>query len=258
MLNYQSVVERIESFSNHSPNVTLQTVARIAELPIFFLQVLPANLGQSMPKILISAGIHGDEPAGVEAILTFLEQHLPRWRDQFHFDVFPCLNPFGFSHNLRENSDGIDINRTFEDEPTVEARAVQSVLEHSKYDLFIEFHEDWEYDGFYLFELNENRLQLGESITSAVSLIGKLHQNALVDEYRTSKEAVLRPTPEVRVRGPMPVYLFKRKKACRTITCETPSSFWSMSKRVDAHLKALTTALDCLLKENQYGPEFCQ
>ena len=151
MLNYQSVVERIESFSNHSPNVTLQTVARIAELPIFFLQVLPANLGQSMPKILISAGIHGDEPAGVEAILTFLEQHLPRWRDQFHFDVFPCLNPFGFSHNLRENSDGIDINRTFEDEPTVEARAVQLVLEHSKYDLFIEFHEDWEYDGFYLF-----------------------------------------------------------------------------------------------------------
>ena len=88
MLNYQSVVDRIESFSNHSPNVTLQTVARIAELPIFFLQVLSANFGQSMPKILISAGIHGDEPAGVEAILTFLEQHLPRWRDQFHFDVF--------------------------------------------------------------------------------------------------------------------------------------------------------------------------
>ena len=46
-----------------------------------------------MPKILISAGIHGDEPAGVEAILTFLEQHLPRWRDQFHtmFSLFKSL-----------------------------------------------------------------------------------------------------------------------------------------------------------------------
>ncbi|MAE20513.1 hypothetical protein CMK12_17635 [Candidatus Poribacteria bacterium] len=79
----------------------------------------------------------------------------------------PCLNPFGFIRNYRENAEGIDINRTFEDLYTVEAKIVRSFLVEWQYDLFIEFHEDWEYDGFYFFELNQNYKSIGE-----------LHRNA--------------------------------------------------------------------------------
>jgi len=253
--NYQSVVARIESLADHSSGITLQTIGQVTDLPVLFLRLLSKNPSDSVQKILLSAGIHGDEPAGVEAILSFLEQDLTTWRNRFQFDVFPCLNPFGFIHNLRENSDEIDINRTFEDEPTAEAKMVHSMLKDCQYDLFIEFHEDWEYDGFYLFELNEDHRQIGEVITSAVGQLGKLHRNSLVDEYRTNRAAVLRPPPEVRVRGAMPVYLFKQKKARRTVTCETPSSFWSMSQRVAAHLTALSTALDWLAKEHKNGLE---
>ena len=61
-------------------------------------------LGDHNPRrALISAGIHGDEPAGIETICSFLENsryeaHL----DQWEITVLPCINPYGFENDTRE------------------------------------------------------------------------------------------------------------------------------------------------------------
>ena len=128
------------------------------------------------------------------ASLRFLAQNDLELLDRFQFDVLPCLNPFGFIRNFRnyrENVDGIDINRTFDDLSTVEAKIVRLFLVGRQYDLFVEFHEDWAYDGFYLFELSQNYKSIDEKITATVSQVAKLHRNAQVNSYQTNNAAVL-------------------------------------------------------------------
>src|SRR5437016_4571941 len=62
-------------------------------------------------RVYISAGIHGDEPAGPLAVLQLLQEN--RWPT--HVDVWlcPCLNPTGFPLNSRENAHGLDLNRQY-------------------------------------------------------------------------------------------------------------------------------------------------
>lgn len=70
------------------------------------------RLGERAPEklsVIISAGIHGDEPAGVEAALQFAELTAdnPLLLEHFSFDIFPCDNPYGWERNTRENSQGL-------------------------------------------------------------------------------------------------------------------------------------------------------
>ena len=55
-------------------------------------------LGKGNPRrVLISGGIHGDEPAGVEAICAFLENKLyKKFLKAWEFILLPCINPSGF------------------------------------------------------------------------------------------------------------------------------------------------------------------
>lgn len=65
-------------------------------------------------RVLITGGVHGDEPAGVEAVLQFLEQSVADYVRHFHFVVIPCVNPSGYEANTRDNGSGEDINRYVE------------------------------------------------------------------------------------------------------------------------------------------------
>lgn len=65
------------------------------------------------PNVIISAGIHGEEPAGVYAVMRFLEDNVWGYIDRFNFYVYPCMNPHGFEHSRRENANGVDINQHF-------------------------------------------------------------------------------------------------------------------------------------------------
>src|SRR5262245_31295924 len=56
--------------------------------------------------VYISAGIHGDEPAGPLAIRELLKEN--RWPANANFWICPCLNPSGFELHQRENAEGVD------------------------------------------------------------------------------------------------------------------------------------------------------
>src|SRR5690349_5062873 len=57
-----------------------------------------------------SAGIHGDEPAATEALLTWAEQQGQKLRE-LPLLLLPCLNPWGLVQNMRTNLHGVDLNR---------------------------------------------------------------------------------------------------------------------------------------------------
>ena len=61
------------------------------------------------PRVYLSAGIHGDEPAGPLALLELLKNDF--FNSECHWLLCPTLNPTGLSASTRENSSGVDLNR---------------------------------------------------------------------------------------------------------------------------------------------------
>lgn len=65
--------------------------------------------------ILLVAGVHGDEPSGVAAVLDFLvvaRAQTARWPARTLW-VVPVLNPDGVAANRKDNHAGVDLNRNF-------------------------------------------------------------------------------------------------------------------------------------------------
>ena len=111
-----------------------------------------AELGDpQLPVVTISAGVHGDEPAGVWALLSLVRDRLldPR----FSYRLWPCFNPTGFDAGTRTNAEGLDVNRSFgRGGGSPEAKAVLTANRDRIFALAIDLHEDHEADGFYLYE----------------------------------------------------------------------------------------------------------
>ncbi len=79
------------------------------------LRVTVGDVRNGKPNILITGGVHGYEPSGVEAAIRFLEEDAPRLSDQFNFIVYPCISPWGYEYDQRWNWQAEDVNRNFSD-----------------------------------------------------------------------------------------------------------------------------------------------
>ena len=90
-----------------NPHIHLKEIDVSGSNPLLVARSEPWD--STKPTVFISAGIHGDEPAGVHAAVQFLNHGLPEYADRFNFVVMPCLNPDGFdtqTHNSFNKSTG--------------------------------------------------------------------------------------------------------------------------------------------------------
>jgi len=85
---------------------TAETFGEISGLPLLALAKAAAD---GRPRLYLSAGIHGDEPAPPRALLQMLEQGFFDGRADWY--VCPLLNPGGMAAGTRENPAGQDLNR---------------------------------------------------------------------------------------------------------------------------------------------------
>ena len=192
-------------------------------------------------RVLLSAGIHGDEPAGPEAVLCFLERDAADLLPHFTFLILPCINPYGYVHNRRENRKGEDINRSFADD-VAESNIVKQVLEGQRFDLFVDLHEDWEATGFYMYEGRRDEAWVGPEIVCEVEKIGAIDRDSGESESDIPiSEGVFKADPAWGTRGI--VSYVHRYHAEHVVIFETPTS-WPLKQRTAAHL----TALDAILE----------
>ncbi len=204
------------------------------------------------PRIVLTAGVHGDEPAGVEAVTVLLERST-RWAPLlagYDLTIFPCANPTGYEFATRVNHQGIDLNRTF-DHPTPppEVALIRSALEADDLeraaDLSIELHEDVDSDGFYLYELGD-RPFLGNAVIEAIGAVALINRRPRIEGWAAA-DGVIRPEAEDIIvshpdRWPQALYSFRMGTPC-CLTFETPVHGLSTSRRADLHLIALEAAL---------------
>ena len=176
------------------PGVSLQTIATIrsadvGEVPLTFVTYTPVGRrDRPRLKVLFTAGIHGDEPAGVFALYKYLLSISLRALD-IQVCAFPCINPVGLLRNSRASSGHFDLNRHVDPRSIApEARAVTSQLISlgQTFDAAFDLHEDnaampcdfspesEQADAFYLYESNFNPLStpLGNTIARAAAAKG--------------------------------------------------------------------------------------
>jgi hypothetical protein len=125
-------------------------------------------------RVLISAGIHGDEPASTEMAVRFVEKlsQSPGNYKNMAIDIVPMVNPWGWVHDTRCNQIGIDINRDFSRFGSREANLVKKFLETRSYDLMVDLHEDSDARGFYLYQYGLDDKSICEKIITAVREMG--------------------------------------------------------------------------------------
>jgi len=209
------------------------------------LQRAPVSLPnpQSAIRIYLSAGIHGDEPAGPAAALRLLQEN--HWPANAELRFCPCLNPMGFVLNRRENPGGKDLNRDYRHLETAEVRAHIAWLERQpRFDVYLCLHEDWESQGFYLYEQNpDGRPPLAEKIVEAVQRVCPIDPSEIIED-RPAKGGVIRPylDPNTRPQWAEAFYLIM-KKSRLGCTLEAPSDF-----PLPIRVNALVTGVNAVWK----------
>ncbi len=200
------------------------------------------------PRIYLSAGVHGDEPAPPHALLDLVRSGL--LDDRATWFVVPLLNPTGFARGTRENADGIDLNRDYKDVRTHEVRAHIRWLRHQpNFDLALCLHEDWETKGFYLYELNpDGRPSLAETILDAARTHGPIEDAEVIDGRPSHAPGLIRPVddPLMRENWPEAIYL-RAHHTTLSYTLETPSGA-PLAQRVATLASAVDTALSELAR----------
>lgn len=167
--------------------------------------------GDDAIRVGLFAGIHGDEPEGVHALVQFLSllERKPELATGYCLLVYPVCNPTGFEDRTRHARSGKDLNREFWNgsvEP--EVRLLQSELAARSFHGIISLHTDDSSHGFYGFARGATLTRnLIEPALQAAEHFLPLNGNETIDGFRArngiirdSFPGVLSAPPKVRPR----------------------------------------------------------
>lgn len=239
--DYNEIVQRLEKLPGQT--WTVEPVGDVWGYPFFRVG---REISGDAPTVLLAGGMHGEEPAGVEGVLQWLESgDATKWR--VNWLVLPCINPYGWERNQRANAQRRDINRQFRNTSDCPEAALIQRLVHGRRFLFsMEFHEDVDASGYYLYELRRQPPFVGEHILKAVGRVVPLNRERLIDGNRVTREGLIRRDAsryafQKRRRWPMAFHLFLHCTD-HVLGSETAVNV-KLQRRAEAHNTALRAAL---------------
>ena len=146
----------LEQIAASSPNLVANQDARFEADGETY--VLPRYLfvgprgGDTPIRIGIFAGIHGDEPEGVHALVRFIQllEAKPELAAGYYLSFYPVCNSTGFEDGIRFSRSGKDLNREFwKNSSEPEVRLIQAELQSRSFQGIISLHTDDTSAGFY-------------------------------------------------------------------------------------------------------------
>jgi hypothetical protein len=196
------------------------------------------------PRIYLSAGIHGDEPAPPLALLAMLERGVFDARAVWF--LCPLLNPLGFIGRTRENAEGLDLNRDYKALRSLEIQAHARWLQRQpNFEVTFHLHEDWEARGFYLYELCcPAGRSLARAMIDAVAPTLPIELATTIDGFAVAEPGIIRPVADPRLRDAWPEAIYLQAHHTKLgYTIESPSSL-----PLDRRIEVLTTAIEAALR----------
>ena len=162
--------------------------------------------GEPIIRLAIFAGLHGDEPAGVLAVMDLLREleANPFMGRAYRIHIYPLCNPTGYEDGTRHSRSGRDLNREFwrgSLEPEV-GLLERELLTH-KFHGIVSLHSDDTSDGLYGFvrgaTLTEHLLKPALAAAEAALPV---NQAAIIDGFhavdgiiRTAYDGILSAPP---------------------------------------------------------------
>jgi protein MpaA len=243
--DYGEVVQRLQNIRRKG-----WSVKRAGELWGYPWFCARRMVDKVAPTILLTGGMHGEEPAGVEGVLGWLEgDQWAKWR--VNWFVLPCINPYGWERNQRTNAQRYDINRQFrKSSDCPEAELIKQLVSGRKFLFSMEFHEDVGASGYYLYELRREAPFVGERVLKAVGKIVPINREPVIDGNRATGRGLIRRDAsefafERRQRWPMAFHLFLNCTS-HVLGSETAVRV-PLEKRAAAHQAALKAVLQAVL-----------
>jgi len=146
----------------------LSKVGKSKEYPLFAIEINP----KAKKSICFSAGIHGNEIAGQLSILEFLKIFNAKKLKKIKIIIFPLINPYGYTNNIRRNSKDLDLNRHFcVSRPKNENKILIDYIKKQNIVFFHALHEDLDKKQFYIYLFETHK----ELIYNQILKLAKKH-----------------------------------------------------------------------------------
>lgn len=146
--DHRGLMARVDAL-RADPRVRVGEVGVVKGHPVPVLRLIDPTPGPKL-KVLITAGVHGNEPCGPAAALLYVDQLLadPKALAGLDVTVVPAVNPTAYIANTRRvpntpgpDGEDVDLNRTFgaADAPPEAANMVRYLTGH-RYDVALDLH----------------------------------------------------------------------------------------------------------------------
>ena len=181
----------------------------------------------------VSAGIHGDEPAGVWALLRWAGKHRRRLASR-EWVLLPCLNPWGLVANSRHDARGRDLNRSFHLRHLPLVRGWRAFVGRRRFaPPAVILHEDYDGDGIYAYSIGGDPAVARRGIAAAGRVIGPSLNPSVDRKWRQDGGLVRLPHGLKPIRG-VEAREVLAGHATSVTSLETPSET-ALELRVQAH-----------------------
>lgn len=228
-------------------------LGKIDEYPLLFLT---RQISPSLPKILVSAGFHGEEPGGVFGVLKFLEESPDNVLNLVNLSILPTVNPTGIAKSKRRNDDEESTNGGFVHKGPVGGEVLSEngkilkthakIIEPLAKDGFVSLHEDISLkDVFYLysFEHSDKPGKFSYAIRNALATVFKQFEDGEHEDYGKLVDGIVFRKHD----GTYEDYLFHQ--GIQTACTETPGKS-PMKLRAEANKRIIETLIKFV--SNQY------
>jgi hypothetical protein len=171
-----AVRQMLQAADRASVHQLLTEIGRISvpgfEAPIWRMAYRPFQA--DLKRVLILAGLHGDETAGVDYVLTLLQRlgSTPAATILYDMDILPLVNPWGWVHAMPFTQAGIDVAADFNGFKSTEAKVLRRFLRAKRYDLVIDLRDDPGAAGFYLRQYGTDPRRSATRILDAIRAAG--------------------------------------------------------------------------------------
>ncbi len=237
----KAYTERIRAYA---PRIAVSTLAERdnegESFPMLEGRVEPEGADKTL---LVLAGVHGNEHAGLLAVPPILDRfatEAPRVR----VAILTPANPVGAAHLSRYNANGYDINRDFVRFDTAEARAIRDAFDRLAPDFVVSLHEGPQ-DATFFFANPRVERALATDLLARLEAAGVILASS--DYFgRTLRPAGYAPTGPImsglhwlwaRTLGMMATGTFADERGIPEITLESSWRLADPDQRVRAHVE---------------------
>lgn len=141
---HDSMERFLRDLVRDSGNLVLDSLGTSAKGKVIWGVRSPAGVGKL--KVLYFGGLHGNEPAGTEGLLAFLQHvtekgKLHDYLEAIELLVIPMVNPDGYDKQMRNAANGLDLNRDQTKLVNKEVILLKKTFALFSPDVVVDFHE---------------------------------------------------------------------------------------------------------------------